>query len=155
MVRLPIGSLGGIHQRDYDVAKPWIRTPMQAKPSRRTIEAEHHGQLSAEFAFSQGVLIGDRLFISGQVSAAETFAEQIDEVFARAIGIVDAAGGSVGDLVAIRIYTTVDGAARPLLEARKRHLIDPYPAVTLLRVAGLARPEYLVEIEAEAIIGSG
>jgi 2-iminobutanoate/2-iminopropanoate deaminase len=122
---------------------------------RRTIAAEHHGQPAAEFAFSQAVLVDDRLFISGQVSPAKTFEEQIDEAFGRVISIVEEAGGSVSDLVAIRIYTTVDGASRALMDARRRYLSDPYPAVTLLQVAGLARPEYRVEIEGEAIVGSG
>jgi enamine deaminase RidA (YjgF/YER057c/UK114 family) len=119
---------------------------------RRIIEAAHHGQPSSEFAFSQGVLVGDRLFISGQVSSATGFGAQVDEAFARLIGIVEEAGGEVSDLVTIRIYTTVEEASRPLIDARRRHLREPYPAVTLLRVAGLARPEYLVEIEGEAII---
>jgi 2-iminobutanoate/2-iminopropanoate deaminase len=124
-------------------------------PTRRIIEAEHHGQPASEFAFSQGVLVGDRLFISGQVSPGETFDDQVEGAFRRVIGIVEEAGGSAADLVAIRIYTTVDGMAGRLIDARRRHLSDPYPAVTLLRIAGLARPEYLIEVEGEAIIGTG
>lgn len=123
--------------------------------TRRIIEAEHHGQPASEYAFSQGVLVGDRLFVSGQVSPGQTFEEQIDGAFRRVIGVVEEAGGTAADIVAIRIYTTRDEASRPLIDGRRRHLRNPYPAVTLLRVAGLARPEYLVEIEAEAIIGSG
>lgn len=124
-------------------------------PKRQIIEAAHHGQPSSDYAFSQGVLVGDRLFVSGQVSPGATFEEQVDGSFRRVIGIVEEAGGRVADIVALRIYTIRDGASRPLIEARRRHLAEPYPAVTLLRVAGLARPDYLIEIEAEAIIGSG
>lgn len=122
---------------------------------RRTIEIEHHGQPSAEYAFSQGVLVGDRLFVSGQVSSADRFEDQVDEAFTKVIATVERAGGVTADIVVIRIYTIAENASHTLIDARKRHLADPYPAVTLLRVAGLARPEYHVEIEAEAIIGSG
>jgi 2-iminobutanoate/2-iminopropanoate deaminase len=120
--------------------------------NRRVIEAAQLGQNPSEWAFSQGLLVGDRLFISGQVSPAPTFAEQIDEAFQRVIGVVEEAGGTVADLVALRIYTTEEGASAQLVAARLKHLVAPYPAVTLLRVAGFGRPQFLIEIEGEAII---
>jgi enamine deaminase RidA (YjgF/YER057c/UK114 family) len=121
--------------------------------TRRVIAAAELGQDPSEWAFSQGLLVGDRLFISGQVSPAATFADQTDEAFRRVIAIVEEAGGTAGDLVVLRIYTTEEGASAQLVAARLRHLRAPYPAVTLLRVAGFGRPSFLIEIEGEAIIG--
>ena len=100
-----------------------------------------------------GPPVGNRLFISGQVSPAETFDDQIDEAFERVIAIVEEAGGTVSDLVALRIYTTEENASKRLVEARRRHLRAPFPAVTLLRVAGFGRPQFMIEIEGEALIG--
>lgn len=123
--------------------------------TRRVIAAAGLGQDPTEWAFSQGLQVGDRLFISGQVSSAATFEAQIDEAFVRVIAIIEEAGGTVADLVVLRIYTTEEGASAQLVQARLKHLRAPYPAVTLLRVAGFGRPQFLIEIEGEAIIGQG
>ncbi|MGH3802118.1 MAG: RidA family protein [Pseudonocardiaceae bacterium] len=38
-----------------------------------------------------------------------------------------------------------------VIELRGEHFTEPYPADTLLRVAGLAQPDWLIEIDAVAV----
>jgi enamine deaminase RidA (YjgF/YER057c/UK114 family) len=55
------------------------------------------------------------------------------------------------DLVKITAFVTRDGATARYREIRDRMLEGHAPAATYLVVAGLASPEMLVEIEAEAV----
>jgi 2-iminobutanoate/2-iminopropanoate deaminase len=111
-------------------------------------------------SYSQAVehqLSGRRLVISGQVgkrpdgSLAEGLGAQIEAAFDNIIAILHDADMSVNDLVKVTVYVTVPGSIAVFRGIRERKLAGHAPAFTYLEIAGLARPEYLTEIEAEAV----
>ena len=104
---------------------------------------------------------GTPVYISGQVALdAEgklvgegDAAAQTEQVFRNLRTVVEAAGGTMDDIVKITVFVT-DPAYRPAVgAARLKHFRDgQYPASTYLVVSGLAIPQLLVEIEAIAVI---
>jgi len=105
--------------------------------------------------------LGNTLYISGQLGLdpdgnlvgpgdAEAQAEQC---YRNIKTIIEHCGGTMDDVVKITQYLT-DLAYRPLVSRpRDKYLGTPGPASTLVIVKGLAAPEYLVEIEAQAVLG--
>lgn len=118
------------------------------------------GSMPAPSGYSYAVKkSGTPVFIAGQVGIdadgkiAEGAEAQTEVAFQNVRTVVEACGGSVGDIVKLTIYVT-DPAYRPaIVAARQRHFPDgAYPASTYLVVAGLAVPQLLVEVEAVAMI---
>ena len=64
-----------------------------------------------------------------------------------------AGGASFADLVKITVYVTDPRYREAVGEVRRRYLGDALPASTLVVVAGLANPDYLLEIEGVAVVG--
>ena len=108
---------------------------------------------------------GTLVYIAGQVSADASgqlvgegnLEAQAEQVFKNLKAAVEAAGGSMADLVRINTYLVaeVDGSEVPKLRAvRDRYVnVEKPPASTLVTVTRLARPGWLIEIEAVAAIG--
>lgn len=109
--------------------------------------------------YSHGVEVsaGARwLYISGQVGVtpegkvAEGAAAQIEQAWRNVLSVLEAAGMGPRDLVKVTTFL-ISRADLPTARAvRDRMLQGAAPASTLLFVAGLASPEWLVEIEAIA-----
>jgi enamine deaminase RidA (YjgF/YER057c/UK114 family) len=118
-----------------------------------------------EHGFSQAVMAsGTRtLYVSGQtawdsrkqlVGGADLEA-QARQAFTNLRAVVEAAGGTLADVVAVRIYVvdyrpekaaSVGGAFREFFSA------DVKPASTWIGVASLADPGFLIEVEATAVL---
>ena len=105
---------------------------------------------------------GNTLYIAGQVAAdvegnlvgrgdAEAQAEQC---FKNLEAIVSHFGGSLDNVVKTTTFITNWGHRAPVAAARDRILHSPYPANTLVVISALASPDYLVEIEAIAVLDS-
>ena len=98
-----------------------------------------------------------RLIISGQVgmkpdgTILKGLEAQTAQVFDNILALVKAAEMDVTDIVKIVTYCTVPGQMNVIREVRQRKLGMHAPASTLLIIAGLANPEFLIEIEAEAV----
>lgn len=105
-------------------------------------------------------LSGRRLLVSGQVALkpdgtlVEGLEAQFDQCFANLVAVVRAGGMDVANIVKIVTFTTAPDAIAHFRAARARHFGDHVCAGTYLQVAGLARPEFLVEIEGEAVLGA-
>ncbi|PPR22467.1 MAG: putative aminoacrylate peracid reductase RutC [Alphaproteobacteria bacterium MarineAlpha10_Bin1] len=106
---------------------------------------------------------GEQVFISGLVPLGEDGAvlgindpgEQARVVFRMIQHYVEAAGGKMNDVVRLRIYVT-DMRHRPaVLAARREFFSGDFPCSTLVGVSTLVDPAFLVEIDADAIIGAG
>jgi enamine deaminase RidA (YjgF/YER057c/UK114 family) len=66
---------------------------------------------------------------------------------------VEAAGGTMNDLVAMNVFTTDVRYHRDVNEVRRELLGANFPTSTMVQVVALARPELLLEINATAVIG--
>ena len=65
---------------------------------------------------------------------------------------VEAAGGTINDVVALNVFTTDVRYHRDINEARRDFLGSNFPTSTMVQVVALARPELLLEINATAVI---
>jgi enamine deaminase RidA (YjgF/YER057c/UK114 family) len=112
--------------------------------------------------WSNAIRVGDVLHVSGMVSRANDGVtiqganeyEQAKVIFAKIRHLVEAAGGTMGDVAKVTIYVTDISHNTEVWRARKEAFTGDFPASTLVEVSALAKPEILVEIEAVAYIGS-
>lgn len=98
-----------------------------------------------------------RLVIAGQVgvavdgTVATGFQAQCEQIWDNIAAILTEAGMSLTDLVRLVAYSAVPGAVSTYRLVRDRRLGGHLVAATYVEVAGLAHPDYLIEIEAEAV----
>ena len=96
------------------------------------------------------------LHISGQVGVAangqlaQGAEAQMEQAWRNIFAILESAGLTRQDLVKVTVYLTRTEDIGRYREMRDRMLEGAEPASTLLIVAGLASPDWLVEIEAVA-----
>jgi len=103
---------------------------------------------------------GRLVFIAGQVSADKSgavvgkgdFRAQSKQVFENLKTAVEAAGGSLSDIAKINVYATDLSQIAALRDVRQGYFKGNPPASTLIQVVSLARPEYMLEIEAIAVV---
>ncbi len=68
--------------------------------------------------------------------------------------LLEAAGGTLADVVKLTIFVR-NIADRPKVnKVRAEYFREPYPSATLAEVTGLAGADWLVEIEAIAVLGA-
>ncbi len=95
--------------------------------------------------------------VSGQLVGEGNLEAQAEQVFKNLKAAVEAAGGSMADLVKMNVYLVaeVDASEVPKFRAvRDRYVnVEKPPASTLVTVTRLARLGWLIEIEAVAAIG--
>ena len=117
--------------------------------------------LSRPPTYTHVVKAGDTVYIAGQTPVDEQgqvvgrgdITAQTTQVFENIKKALAGAGADFSDLVKITVYVTDPRFRDALSEVRRKYLTDELPASTLVVVAGLANPDYLVEIEAIAVIG--
>ncbi|HEX2451859.1 MAG TPA: RidA family protein [Gemmatimonadales bacterium] len=104
---------------------------------------------------------GRTLYIAGQVSLDSTgrvvgsgdFRAQTERVFANLEVALRSAGATFADVVKLTTFVTDIAQLAIVREVRGRYLqADRSPASTLVQVQALARPEFLIEIEAIAVL---
>jgi enamine deaminase RidA (YjgF/YER057c/UK114 family) len=113
----------------------------------------------ATIGFSRAIRVRDRILVSGTApveddgsSTPGDAAAQAERCFVLIARAIQALGGTMADVVRTRMLLTdaADGDAVGIVHGR--WLQDARPAATMAVVAGLLRPEWRVEIEAEAMV---
>ena len=79
---------------------------------------------------------------------------QAKVIFAKIRHLVEAAGGSMADILKVTIFVTDITQREKVWQARREFFTGNFPASTLVQVAALASPSLKVEIEAVAFIGA-
>ncbi len=114
--------------------------------------------LAANPAFSPAVQVGGLLFVSGQVAqdgdgntvGVGDCTAQTRQVMSRIRTIVEAAGATMQDVVKTTTFLVDINDYPAFSQVRSETFPDSPPASSTVVVAGLVRPEFLIEIEAVA-----
>jgi reactive intermediate/imine deaminase len=111
--------------------------------------------------YSHVVKSGNTLYLAGQVAQDESgnvvgrgdITAQAEQVFQNIQKCLAAAGATFADVVKIQVFVTDHRFREAVGQVRQKYITAPYPASTFLVVSGLAAPEFLLEIEAVAVVG--
>ena len=112
--------------------------------------------------YTHVIKIGDWVNVAGQTASNENGdvvgvgdpAAQVDQVFKNLTTAMESVGGKLTDIVKTTVYVVGEENLDAIREARAGRFGDKPPTSTLLVIDRLARPEFLLEIEAVAYVGS-
>jgi enamine deaminase RidA (YjgF/YER057c/UK114 family) len=112
------------------------------------------------FGYSRAVRLGNTIQVGGTAATDESgkvYGE--GDIYTQAVYIINKieaalveAGATLQDVVRTRLFVTDIDDWEGLAKAHSEFFGDIKPATTLVEVSRLISPEFLVEIEAEAII---
>ena len=96
--------------------------------------------------YSQAVRVGDTVYLSGQLGLdpstmqlEEGIDAQVIRVFENLKAVVEAAGGSLADVVKLNVYLTDLANFSKVNDAMARYFSEPFPARAAVGVAALPR----------------
>ena len=111
--------------------------------------------------WSNCLVVGGIAYVAGMTARTEgpnsTEADeyvQAKSIFTKIRHLLEAAGGSMADVVKVTIFVTDIKQREKVWRARQEFFTGNFPASTLVQVAALAHPSLKVEIEAVAHIGA-
>lgn len=127
--------------------------------SRTVVSTDAAPKPPASIPLSQGVRKGNILQVSGQTAVDPAtgkvveggVAEQTEQCLRNVVAIIEAEGGSLQDVLMLRVYLTDTSQFAEMNEVYARVVGEPFPARTTVYVglpAGL-----LCEIDALAVLG--
>jgi len=112
--------------------------------------------------WSNALVVGNQVFIAGMVArddkglvGGDSMYGQAKAIFAKIRHMMEAAGGKMDDIVKVVIFVTDIKRREEVWKARREAFTGDFPVSTLVEVRALAAPEFLVEVEAIAVLGAG
>ncbi len=88
----------------------------------------------------------------GNVLAGD-FDAQVHATFRHIERTLERVGGKLQDIVTMTVFTLDVRHGDRFVELRKQYFPDGFPGSALITVAGFAKPEMMVEIQAIAVVG--
>ena len=118
--------------------------------------------LEESVGYSRAVKVGNLVFVGGTttttpegvVEAEGDMYGQTQIVLQKIADALTRAGAKLSEVYRVRIYVTDMSRAQECLQAYSEVFKTIKPVTMLAEVSALARPAHLVEIEAEAAVGS-
>jgi 2-iminobutanoate/2-iminopropanoate deaminase len=115
---------------------------------------------TAGVGYSHATRVGNTLYIAGQIAldpsgnlvGKDDAEAQTLQVYANLQSILEEQGGTLQHIVKLTTYLTDRRHLEGFRRARNQTFSEPFPPNTLLFISGLAQPDYLVEIEAIAVL---
>jgi reactive intermediate/imine deaminase len=152
--------------------RPWhdeASTADAATPGKRTmpktqISSPKLRQPSGVFSHATAVKATGRLvFISGMtarrpdgsIAGIGDISEQTRQVCENIKAAVEAAGGSMDDICRVDVYVRNMEHFEAIHKVRAQYFKPPLPASTMVEVAKMTSPDYLIEISAIAVLPNG
>jgi len=116
--------------------------------------------------FSQATVIeskGRLVFVSGMtarrsdgsIAGIGDVKAQTQQVCENIKAAMEAAGGTLDDVCRVDVYVRNMEHFEAIHEVRRQYFKPPLPASTMVEVTKMASPEYLIEINAIAVIPDG
>ncbi|WP_265571277.1 RidA family protein [Sphingomicrobium nitratireducens] len=113
----------------------------------------------AAYGFSRALRVGNRILVAGTAPIEEDGSStpgdagaQARRCFEIAVKAVEELGGTAHDMVRTRMFITDPDDADAIGRVHGEFFGDTRPTSTMVVVAKLLRPEWRIEIEAEAIL---
>ena len=110
---------------------------------------------------SQAVIAGNTIYLRGQVAqdldtrenvAVGDPAGQAEQVMRNIARLLEECGAGLEHIVSCHVYLTDVRHREPVYRVLGEHLAGVHPVFTGLVVSGLARPEWVVEVTAVAVL---
>ena len=146
-------------------AVAYMSTQESADPDRRSAMAtvEHlqpQGMSPNNNRYTHVIKVGPWVYIAGQTASDESGnvvgvgdpAAQTEQVFKNLAKAVESIGGKLTDIVKTTVYVVGEENLEAIRAARAGRFGDKPPTSTLLVISRLARPEFMLEIEAVAYV---
>lgn len=112
--------------------------------------------------YSRAVRVGDHVYVSGSTAMKDgrvigpgDVVAQTHQTIATISAALQEAGATLADVVRYRIYLTNIAGSDEVIPILGEYFGDIRPAGTLVAVSALIAPELMIEIEVDAIAGSG
>jgi enamine deaminase RidA (YjgF/YER057c/UK114 family) len=111
------------------------------------------------FGYSRAVRVGNQVFVGGTVgrnpdgaAATGPYAQARRALEIIGTALIEA-GGSLDDIVRTRIFVTDFGDFDEISRAHGEVFGEIRPATSMVQTSALIEPAYVLEIEADAVIG--
>ena len=112
------------------------------------------------YGFSRAIRVGDRVIVAGTApiwpdgSVDPDPAAQMRRCCEIAVAALEELGATAAQAVRTRMFVTDATIADAVGEVHGSYFADARPAATMVVVAGLLDPRWLVEIEVEAVVAA-
>ena len=112
--------------------------------------------------YSRAVKVGNMVFVGGTTTTnAKGEVEGVGDAYLQTKiilqkieAVLKQAGARISDVVRVRFYVTDISRGQEYIKAYSEWFKEIRPVITMAEVKALARPDHLVEIEADAVVGS-
>jgi enamine deaminase RidA (YjgF/YER057c/UK114 family) len=113
--------------------------------------------------YSRAVRVGNLVFVTGTVATDEQgqlvgpgdLYAQTAQALRKIGAALEQAGASFADVVRTRLFVTDISRWEEVTRAHREVFGAIKPATSMIEIKALIGPEYLIEIEADAVVGSG
>lgn len=130
--------------------------------SKQRIYSDAAGE-PPEGTWSNCLVVDKHVYIAGMTSRSDEFNtivgdnayEQSKVIFDKIEALIEAAGGTMADIVKVNIFLADINDRQQVWEARREYFEGDFPVSTLLEISKLVHPDMLVEIEAVGMLGAG
>ncbi len=127
--------------------------------AKRRITSPHVGEPPAG-TWSNCLVVGNQVFVAGMTARGNEFDdvkesgayEQAVAILGKIKHLMEAAGGSIDDVVKVVVYLTDVRHREAVYRVMGEYIRGVHPVSTGVVVTALARPSWLVEIDATAVI---
>ena len=151
-------ATGDLSDHLDSMPKAYVATPVEGRPGRLRVSSGSAFEPIA--GYSRAVRIGDRVLVSGttatngadEVVCPGDPAGQTTFILDKIAASLAALGAGLDDVVRTRVYLADANHWEPVSRAHGRRFGSVRPVNTMLEIGRLIG-DYLVEIEAEAVVG--
>jgi enamine deaminase RidA (YjgF/YER057c/UK114 family) len=128
--------------------------------TRKVIIPEGMENIHDTYHYAPGILVGDTLYLSGQVGRDENLnvvegtEAQFVQAFENVGKVLAAAGAGFGDVIEMETWFAGSmSELKTFLAVKDRYFTNRYPTWTGFAVKGFSMPGILVEIKCKAVLG--
>jgi reactive intermediate/imine deaminase len=111
--------------------------------------------------YSHAIKVDKTVYVAGQVAidpegaivGKGDWAVQAEQIYENMKRVLEAAGATMRDVVGLTYYVTdIDKFFKETRDARRKYFGDYFPTSTSVEISRLAQPEFLMEVNAIAVM---